>query len=167
MRNVVDMEMFITLTSAYTLTSQTAAQKIFNVPSGGSANMIAGMYFFECLFSLTAMSATSGAFGFALGGTATYAGQLWQCEANKAPLATAASAQNTLNTAANVAICTATTNTMGFAYITGKVRITPGGTVIPMVSLGVAAAAIVGVDSYFRMWNASATPSVQSAGNWL
>lgn len=74
-------------------------------------------------------------------------------------------AQITDNTAANVTIVTANTTTTGHAKITGKVRVNAGGTLIPSVSLGVAAAAIVGTDSYFRIWPVGAG-TVTNVGNW-
>lgn len=157
---------FITLTSTYTLTSQTGAQKLFNTSTNGQVTLPVGTYFFECFFDLSSMSASSGSFGFDLtAGTATIAGIKWWSTANKAALATAAAPQTTVNTAANTAIATATTNTVGWARITGKVRISAAGTVIPKVSLGVAAAAVVGADSYFRIWQ-SGSDTVTKLGSW-
>jgi hypothetical protein len=165
-RQVNDCEQFCTLTSAYTLTSQTAAQKLFNSSTNGSVTLAIGSYFFECFFDLSALSATSGAFGWDLtAGTAVIAGIKWYCVANKAALATAASPQSTVNTAANTAVCTATTNTVGWAKITGKLRISTAGTVTPRVMMDVAAPAVVGVDSYFRIWPAG-SQSIASVGNW-
>jgi hypothetical protein len=160
-------EQFITLTSTYTLTSQTAAQKLFNSSTNGRVTLPVGVHFFECVFDLSSMSASSGAFGWDLvAGTATIAGIKWWSTANKAALATAAAPQTTVNTAANTAIVTATTNTVGWARITGKVRISAAGTVIPSVSLGVAAAAVVGVDSYFRIWQVASSATAVTAGTW-
>jgi hypothetical protein len=161
----LDVEQFITLTSAYTLTSQTAAQKLFNSPTNGAVTLPVGAYFFDCMFTLSALSATSGGFGFAFAGTATIAGQLWQTEGSKAVLATTAAAQNTVNTAANTAIVTATTATVGWAHAWGKVRISVAGTLIPQISQFTAAAAVVGVDSYFRIWPVGSN-TIQSAGAW-
>lgn len=165
-RQVVDTEQLTTLTSPYTLTSQTAAQKLFNATTNGALTVEANTaYWFECFFTLSSMSASSGSFGFALGGTAGITSQMWETEANKAALATAASAQNTVNTAANTTIVTANTTTTAWAKVWGKVRISTAGTLIPQVSLGVAAAAVVGADSYFRIWPAGAT-GVTAVGNW-
>ena len=144
----LNTDYFITLNASYTLTSQTAAQKLFNASPAGALLLPSGTYLFECDFNLSALSATSGAFGFALGGT--LASQSWKSIANKAALATAVAPQATANTAANAAICTATANTVGWARITGKFRVSVAGLVVPQVSLGVAAAAVVGADSYFR-----------------
>jgi hypothetical protein len=70
-----------------------------------------------------------------------------------------------VNTAANTAIVTATTATVGWAKVWGKIRVNASGTLIPQVSLGVAAAAVVGADSYFRIWPAGAS-AVTNVGNW-
>jgi len=165
-RGVDLSEQFVLLNAAYTLTSQTAAQKLFNASTNGALTLPIGTYEFECLFSLTSMSSTSGSFGFALGGTATFT-QEWYAEAQKgaAALATAAAAQNTFNTAANVALATASTNTVGYASINGVIRVTVAGTIIPQVSLGVAAAAVVGVNSQFRI-RALGSATVAAVGNW-
>ena len=159
-------EQLTTLVSPYTLASQTAAQQLFNGSTGGAVTLGVGSYLFECYFSLTSLSATSGSFGWDLSAsTATIAGVSWTSTANKAPLGTAAAPQCTVNTTANTAIVTATTATTGWASISGKVRISTGGTVVPKVSLGVAAPAVVGADSYFRIWSVG-TNTVTTVGNW-
>jgi hypothetical protein len=163
-RGVVLADQFLLQQAAYTLTSQTAAQKLFNVTANGAVTLVAGTYEFECVFSLSSMSSSSGSFGFALGGAATFT-QYWWSSANKATLATAAGGQVTYNTAANTAIATATTATVGFARCGGIIVVSAGGTVIPQVSLGVAAAASVGIGSYFKV-RALGSAAVTSSGNW-
>lgn len=162
-RGVVLADQFILQQATYTLTSQMAAQKLFST-TNGAVTLVAGTYEFDCVFSLSSMSASSGSFGFALGGAATFT-QYWWSSANKATLATAAGGQVTYNTAANVAIATATTATVGFARCGGIIVVSAGGTVIPQVSLGVAAAAVVGVGSYFKV-RALGSAAVTSSGNW-
>jgi hypothetical protein len=165
-RGVISAEQLIIQQSAYTLTSQTAAQKLFNSTSTGTVTLTAGTYVFDCFFSLSSMSATSGSFGFALGGAATFT-QYWWADAQKgtATLATATATQSTYNIAANTTLATASVNTVGYVKIGGTIIVTVGGTVIPQVSLGVAAAAAVGVGSYFRIRPIGST-SVASVGNW-
>jgi hypothetical protein len=164
---VVTGEQLITSTAARTLTSQTAAQKLFATPTNGAVTLQAGTYFFQCCFSLSAMSTTtSGAFGFALAGTATIAAQAWWASASKvAALTTPATAMDTYNTAANANLSGANTSALGFAIIRGKIRISAAGTIIPSVSLGVAAAAVVAADAFFRVWPVGAA-TVNSVGNW-
>jgi hypothetical protein len=167
-RGVIQAEQFITVQGGTrTLASQTAAQKIFGTPTNGALTVGAGRsYWFEGYVTLSAMSATSGAFGFAFLGTATFTTIGWISEGVKAALATAAATQQTANTtAANTAIVTATTNTVGWFYIKGLMRINAGGTIIPAVSLGIAAAAVVGQDAWFRI-RAIGTNTVVSQGNW-
>lgn len=111
--------------------------------------------------------ATSGSFGFAFGGTASFTSQVWQSSAVKSSSLSAggAASQLNFNTAANTALATANTLTNGVCRITGIVRINAGGTLIPQVSLGIAAAAVVGVNSYFRIW-AVGTNTITNVGNW-
>lgn len=166
-RGLSATEHFIVLTSANTLASQTAAQPIFDGgggPANGAITLATGTYWFECVFSLTGMSATSGSFGFAFAGTATYS-QSWTSIATDAALATAANTQTTFNTAANTTLCTASTSTTGYAIIRGIVRITAAGTLIPSVSQTTAAAADVGADSHFFIKQLG-NSTVVSLGNW-
>jgi len=163
-RGVVLADQFILLQATNTLTSQTAAQALFDVTGSGQVTLVAGTYEFECQFSLSSMSGSSGSFGFALGGGATFT-QYWWSLANKATLATAANGLVTFNTAANTTLVTANTNTVAFARIHGVIIVTVGGTVIPQVSLGVAAATVVGVGSFFKI-RALGGSAATTSGNW-
>jgi hypothetical protein len=166
----------VTLTSGYigvtsatqTLASQTAAQPIFkNISTGGALIVSGGLYWFEVFFSLSSMSSTSGSFGFTLGGTSTNTHMYSTLGAKAATLATAVAPQVTFNTGANTAIVTASTATNGWALIKGMIRASGGGTFAPQVSLGVAAAAIVGVNSYFFVYPISETNSnFKFNANW-
>lgn len=171
-RGVIDAEQFMTLTGAYTLTSQTGAQKLFNTPTNGQVTLAGSKtYFFECVFSLTGMSASSGNFGFALGGTATYTSVKWQATAIKAVSVTSGNAAASMTdnvVIANTTISGANVQTTGAARIYGMVRINTGGTLIPQVSFTTVAGAvtpIVGIDSYFRIWCVGAG-NVVSVGNF-
>lgn len=147
------------LDAAYTLTSQTAAQQLLNGTTNGEVFLPVGAYEFDCDFSLSSMSASSGSFGFALGvgqtGGATLDSQAWYALALKSTLATAATPGATWNVAANTALITASTGTVGWAHIHGVFRVSTAGFVQPQVSLGVAAAAVVGKNAYFRVWQRS------------
>lgn len=111
------------------------------------------------------MSATSGSFGFALGGTATFTQFYLAYADKKAVFATASGTQTSYNVAANTALTTASVNTNGFAQISGIINVSASGTIIPQVSLGVAAAAVVGIGAYFRIRPIGST-TVTSVGNW-
>ena len=45
---------------------------MLNATANGAVTLAAGTYEFEAFFALTNLSSTSGTFGFALGGTATF-----------------------------------------------------------------------------------------------
>ena len=65
------LEEYVYLNAAYTLTPQTALQKLFNATANGALAVEANTsYFFECRFDISGMSITSGNFGFGFLGTA-------------------------------------------------------------------------------------------------
>ena len=170
-RGVVPGEQLLVLGATNTLTSQTGAQPLFdNATANGRVDLAVGTYWFECAYSLTSMSGTTQTFGFALvAGTAVIGSQGWRSLAAKAALATGSTCQTTYSTAANTSLTPNSTSTTGHALISGFIRITTAGTIVPSVSLGVAAAAVVGVQSYFRIFpissiNAAATNI--TVGNW-
>lgn len=141
------------LPAAYSLTSQTAAQKLLNTSPTGALSLPVGTYEFETEFELTSMSASSGGFGFALGGSATFT-QAWSAIAQIGadPLSTPVAPVVSWNTAANVELATAAASKGdGWARIRGILRVTVPGTIIPQVSLTVAAVAIVSINSFFRL----------------
>jgi hypothetical protein len=166
---VVAQQLLVLNTANNTLANQTAAQKIFNNTTNGAVTLPVGTYFFECFYSLSSMSSTSGSFGFALGGTATFT-QQWRSEAQKgtATLTTATAVQTTYSTAANTTLATASVNTVGWAYISGVVNVTVTGTLIPQVSVTITATPVVGVGSYFKISAVSPTNSTTNVtvGNW-
>jgi hypothetical protein len=143
-------EAVMVLSASYTLTSQTPAQKAFNATANGAITLAVGVYEFECMLNLSSMATGSSSFGFAFAGTATRT-ELWFATAIKAALATAAAAQSTMNTAANTAIASASTSAVGWAHIRGIVRVSAAGTLIPSISLGTAAAAVVNANSFFKI----------------
>ena len=163
-RGVMMTEQFILQNSNYTLTSTTAAQQIFNATTNGAVTLPTGTFEFECQFNLSSMSASSGSFGFALGGSATI-NQYWTANATKTAFATPTAATISYNVAANTAIATASTTTTGFAVIQGYITVAGAGTIVPQVSLGVAATALVGAGSFFRI-RPLGTNTVSRVGNW-
>ena len=169
-RGIIRNEQYVVLNTTYTLTSQTAAQKLFNATTNGAITLPIGTHYFECFYSLSVMSATTGSFGFAMvAGTAVIGSQGWMSIAEKgtATLITATAGQLTYSTAANTALTTTSANTVGYALIRGTIKITTAGTVIPSVSLGVASAAVVGINSYFKTYPISGTAAANIAvGNW-
>lgn len=166
-RGVVNVEQFISLTGTYTLTSTTSAQQLFNSTTNGQVTVASSKsYYFECEFDLTSVSSSAGTIAFGLGGTATYTSIKYTTMAVKSSTTSPANAtMMTATTNASTAITASNANTAGHAIIRGIIRINAGGTVIPQVALSVAAAAVVGVNSYFRMVPMG-TNTVTNVGNW-
>jgi hypothetical protein len=162
-REVLLGEQFITQAAPWTIASTTSPQQIFNATTNGTITLPAGVFFFDCQFDMTSMSATSSAFGFQFGGTAVIGRQKWFAEAQKG--VTGGGQLAGFYAASAASICIATTATNGWAKITGKLRIDTGGTLIPQVILGAAAAALMSIDSYFRIWQVGGS-AVTNVGNW-
>ena len=166
-RGVLPSNQLMVLSSTYTLTSSTSLQKLLNSTTNGQLTITTGTYEFECEFSLSSMSTTTGTFGWGIGGTATTTAR-WSSIAAKAALTTpATSALNfTWNTTLSNSALTATTTTAtSWCKIRGILRCTAGGTIIPQVSLSVAAAAIVTDGSFFRIAQIGSS-SMNNVGNW-
>jgi hypothetical protein len=112
------------------------------------------------------LSATSGSFGFGLGGTATKT-FTYDATASKngTAAATSQAAFKLYSNAATTTLVTNSTGTVGSAMIKGIMRITVAGTVIPQVSMTTAIAAIVSAGSYFRV-SPIGNATVATVGNW-
>jgi hypothetical protein len=162
------VEAFIRLRTAYTLTSTTAAQKLFNASANGALTLPVGWYRFNSFFALTAMAATGSA--FSLGGTAVFGPCLMYTTGNHATLgsAGAAFANSGVLAQSNVfpnPMHTVNAATSQSSFVTGAFQITTAGTVIPSISLVTAAAAIVSVGSFFECWSIGAATQLKT-GNW-
>lgn len=167
-RGVIPAYQFFKPNTAITLVSQTAAQPIFNTITNGAVTLkSATNYIFEMLLYITNMSSTSGTFGITFGGSATLTSIAWQTTGSKVNnIANTASHQNTFNvTNSNATLVTASAFTTGYMRVWGNVRINAGGTFIPQITLGIAAAATINPQSYFRIATLSAS-SVDYIGNW-
>lgn len=169
---VIDTEQFITLTSAYTLTNTTSAQKLFNATTSGALTLPVGSYFFETTFLLSSLG--TGAISFGFGGTATLSGVLWYGQTLRATTTlntgTAATTlslmMSTSGAATSLQSSPPATSANAWSVIKGKLRVSVAGTIIPQITLAAtAAAAIVGVDSHFRIWNVGSN-TVTNVGAW-
>jgi len=165
------VEQFIALTGTNTLTSTTAIQALFDSVNNGALTVVGSTsYWFECLFNLSSMSGTSGNTKFdVLGaGTATISSVAWSAMGADATTPGTAAAVGGSFTATNVSsgnIMNAATGTAMYALIKGILRINAGGTIIPSIGLTTAAAAVVGINSYFRI-SPIGSNTVQTKGNW-
>jgi hypothetical protein len=168
-RGVERVEHYARLTADYTLLNQTAAQKLFNVTTNGALTLPTGLYFFDVLLSISAMSSTSGNAQFQLvgGGTAVVDQVLYHAVGVDGNANTAATQTGSTSNQSNspASIVTAGTGTAMQVSIRGTFRVTTSGTIIPSIAQVNAAAAVVAAGSYFRCWRAGGTTD-NVLGNW-
>lgn len=142
------------LDTAFTLTSTTAAQRLFNGSTNGRLTLATGWYLFDAVIAMTSMSATSGNAQFQIlgGGSATLGGVLYHTVGIDGANNTAATQTGSWSTTSNspAAAVTAGTNASMMMNIRGSFEVTASGTIIPSVALLTAAAAIVSAGSFFR-----------------
>lgn len=170
-RGSVPTEQFCCTTSTLTLGNNTNLQKVFNSSTNGALTVNGSTtYFFECSLNLSSMDANSGNMGFSIvgAGTATFTSAAWHAfglDATTQTTAAAAGASFSASQTATGNITTAATGTAVSVLIKGVFRINSGGTIIPSVQLINAAAAIVGVNSWFKCYPVG-TNTVTTVGNW-
>jgi hypothetical protein len=168
-------EQWTILAAAYTLNNVGTAQKLFNSSTNGAVAVENNtVYFFECAFQLSSMSATSGNIVFDVKGAGTStlsSAALTALGADTSTPATALAVSGlwAASTANAGALVLAAVGTGMFVFIKGVVRVTVAGTLIPSVTLANASAAVVAQNSWFRIWKSgvSADASLQATvGNW-
>jgi hypothetical protein len=170
--SLINAGALIYLDADYTLTSQTAAQKLFNTSANGRLTIgETGLYEFDGMVYLTGMSGTSGngMIDILGGGTATLAGQMFHTVGHDTSFPVGPGAQSgawalgASNTPTNVVL--AGTGTAMTAAVKGIFKVTAGGTMIPSIALVTAAAAIVEAGSWWRV-RKLADAGVLSVGAW-
>lgn len=166
-RGVNIAEQFITLTSAYTIPTEGGGLRaMFNSPAGGTVTVKSNTtYWFECMGSLTSLSATSGTYSFGFLGTASTPRIRYMTLANKGAVTPVAAVLTNVTSTTSTALVAASTTTTGQFTARGKLVVATGGTLIPAIGHSVVARPIVGVDSTFRIYPLG-NQSVQSVGNW-
>ena len=176
-RAVSVIEHFVARTGTKTMTSNTALQSIFNNTTGTggltSGALTVGAltsYFFEMSINVSAMSATSGNFGFSIvgAGTATFTSAAWHAFGlDSTTQQTGANAGTTWQSTAGATgnIITAAVGTAASAIVKGIFRINGAGTIIPSIQLTTASAAVIGVNTWFKCYPVG-TNTVISVGNW-
>lgn len=156
-----DKVIWLSNTSPYTLTSQTALQKAFNIGTNGGLNAGVKTYKFDGLISLSSLSSSPGTISFGFLGTATVASIRYTHMSMKGVLVSTpfSSLVTTVN---QTVLSNANSNTAGYMQITGIVRISGAGTFIPAVGMSVAAAAVVDANSYFKFIELGSDTDTQS-----
>lgn len=166
-RGALRSEQFIRLTSAYTIPTQgPGLRAMFNSPAGGTVTVQSStLYGFECVGSLTSLSATSGTFSFGFLGTASTPRIRYIAQANKGAVTPVASLLTNVTSTASTAIVSASLIATGQFTAQGIITVDTGGTLIPGIGNSIESNPIIGVDSYFRIWSMG-TDTVQSVGRW-
>lgn len=157
------------LQADYTLTSTTAAQKLFDWSANGALTLASGIYRVRCLIRVTDMSATSGNAQFDLlgAGTATLDRVLWQALGidNTTPTnAATRTGSASITPAGGAQLVAAAVGTAMIAEISGIFDVTVGGTLIPSIALANAAAAVVKAGSHFVVERIGDSGDAASAG---
>lgn len=159
------------LAADYTLTSSTLVQKAFGWSVNGALNLPTGMYHFQSVLYLTGMDTTAGsnaAFSLRASGTATLSRILFQTSGKDAVTATTAAALSgaiCLVQGGPAASVNGAVNGQLDVAINGVFDVTGAGTIIPSITLAVAAAAVVKTGSFFRCTRIGAT-GVAFGGTW-
>lgn len=167
-RGVIPVVHLIRANVTRTLPNDVNTNAIFNDPANGALTLEAGVYFFEMLMIITAMSATSGNCQVLFGGTATVGGWLWVLSGldNSTPSSGVADLSVYAATSGSGAsFVTAGTGTAARMFWKGTFEVTVAGTFIPQVDLVTAAAAIVSQGTYFRCERIGPAGLV-SVGQW-
>ena len=165
----------ISLSTAVTLTSQTAAQPLFKKSVTLDS---AGTYYFECNFALSGLSGATGSIGFSIGATSpsdpsmTF-NQYWVAQAGKGSSVVTSQLAltdphvmyTTWNTTANTKLTVDTVCTNAMVTISGYIRCTAPCIVTPKVSMSTASAATVTSGSFFNINYMMGASSV-TQGTW-
>jgi hypothetical protein len=154
-RGIMETSHYLALNNPYTLTNNTTAQRIFDTGTNGAVSVEALAYEFEMRLYITNMATGNNhalTIGFAVGGGASINSIGYTAIAGKGTVTTPGTAQATVVTTANAtAITTSNTGNTAYTFIKGIVRFSAAGTFAPRITLGVASAAIVQTNSYFKL----------------
>jgi hypothetical protein len=166
-RQAVPAEQFQCLSGTRTFTSNTSAQAIFNATANGALTVQGTTtYFFECLLDITGLSSSAHTvnFGLAAGGGASVTSVMY--DAITATAAGGAASSFIVTSASATAVTASNTGTVLQAMIRGTLRINAGGTITPQITqVTASAAAVVAVNSHFRLWPAGSN-TVTNVGDW-
>lgn len=173
-RGVWVTEHFICRTATRTLANNTSLQSIFAGSTGATNGALtvsaATTYFFEASINMSSMSGTSGNIGFSIvgAGTATFTSAAWHAIGLDATAQTTAAAVGGIWSSASAQtgnIVTAAAGTAVSVLIKGVFRINAAGTIIPSVQQTNAAAAVIGVNTWFKCYPVGSNTAIV-VGNW-
>jgi hypothetical protein len=157
----------ITQTTTRTLTTSTAAQKIFNATTNGAVTVGSGTYFWECQFAVTGLSSATKNVGFGLAGGATFTQKFWCRGRPLGSLTTPTGTQLVYCTALSTLVVPASTLSTVVINAYGRVIVTASGTIIPSLQISNqnSTAAVVANNAYFNIWPIGSSVFA-FVGNW-
>lgn len=169
-RGVIPCMNIIRLTADYTLTSSTSEQKLFNASTNGRLTLETGAYVYQCIASISGLSATSGngAFDILGAGTATLTDVLYHSIGVDGNTATAATQTGStmIQGQSPASQQTAGTGTTWNFRNFGTFEVTAAGTIVPSVTLVTAAAGVVRAGSMFLCYRIGASNANTLVGQW-
>ena len=147
---------FMRLVSAYTGTSSTALQKMFNVGSSGNGSFSTGTnktYKFRVITTLSGLSAVTGTHSFGFLGTANISNIKYVSTSSRSSNNATISAPSSLVITTATASALSVTNVVSTAriQIEGIISITTAGTLIPSFAVSSSTTPIVDANSYFEI----------------
>ena len=166
---VIASDNLIRQDASYALSNVNTEQKLFNATANGRLTLETGTYFFECVMSVSGMSATSGnaAFDILGAGGATIGTVLYHVTGVDGNANTAATQTGATSTSAQTptSMVTAGTGTVMNASLRGTFEVTAAGTIVPSITLVTASAATVAAGTYFRCRRIGSV-TVGTVGQW-
>jgi len=166
---VISVNNLIRQDASYALSNVNTEQKLFNSTTNGRLTLETGAYFFECVLSVSGMSATSGnaAFDILGAGSATIGTALYHVTGidGNANTAAAQTGSTSTNAQTPASMVSAATGTVLNASMRGTFEVTVAGTIVPSITLVTASAATVAAGTYFRCRRIGST-TVGSVGQW-
>jgi hypothetical protein len=169
-RGVLPCMNIIRLTADYTLANSAAEQKLFNASTNGRLTLETGAYVFQCIASISSLSATSGngAFDILGAGTAVLTDVLYNSVGVDGLTATAATQTGStmIQGQSPASQQTAGTGATWSFRNFGTFEVTTAGTIVPSVTLVTAAAGIVRAGSMFLCYRIGPSAAATLVGQW-
>ena len=170
-RGVIPAQQVVALSSAYTQGSALSINtltKLFNATTNGQVSVSAATaYLFDCNFSLSALSSTSGSigFGFILANSASLTSIDYEALVTKGAAGAATPVITHGVAATNTTVSAANVTTTAHGRISGIIRVNAAGTIAPAYSVSVAATPVTGANSFFTFSPIGAN-TVTTVGQW-
>lgn len=157
----------------FALANSGAMQRLFDCSASGAVTLDPGHYHFDCFLQIEDMSTTNGNARFSIlgAGSAVVFGDLWQTIGidSATPASGGAHSGNMTRDAvqnSGTSMVTSNAATNLAARMSGRIRVTGAGTLIPSIQLATAAAATVKAGSHINIWHLPGAVADTTFGVW-